>query len=91
MVGEPIWAASKGDQGAIHRLIVRGFDQDAGDYDKRTPLHLAAAEGHEHIVQYFIDQGVELSPRDRWAGTPLCDARRHGHGRVVQLLESANS
>ncbi len=39
-VNELIWAASKGDHGAIHRLVVRGFDQDAADYDRRTALHL---------------------------------------------------
>jgi len=87
-VGQLIWAASKGDQGAIHRLIVRGFDQGAGDYDKRTPLHLAAAEGRENVVQYFLDNGAEVNPKDRWDGTPLDDAYRHGHKKVVKLLET---
>ena len=87
-VGQLIWAASKGDQGAIHRLIVRGFDQGAGDYDKRTPLHLAAAEGRENVVQYFLDNGAEVNPKDRWDGTPLDDAYRHGHKKVVKLLEA---
>ena len=87
-VGQLIWAASKGDQGAIHRLVVRGFDQGAGDYDKRTPLHLAAAEGRENVVQYFLDNGAEVNPKDRWDGTPLDDAYRHGHKKVVKLLEA---
>ena len=87
-VGQLIWAASKGDQGAIHRLIVRGFDEGAGDYDKRTPLHLAAAEGRENVVQYFLDNGAEVNPKDRWDGTPLDDAYRHGHKKVVKLLEA---
>ena len=39
-----IWAASRGDLGAIQRLIARGASIDAPDYDGRTPLHLAAAE-----------------------------------------------
>ena len=88
MVGQLIWAASKGDQGAIHRLIVRGFDQDAGDYDKRTPLHLAAAEGREDVVQYFLENGAAVNLKDRWDGTPLDDAYRHGHKKVVKLLEA---
>jgi ankyrin repeat protein len=25
------------------------------DYDQRTALHLACAEGHLHIVKYFLD------------------------------------
>ena len=85
---EIIYAASDGDLTAIRRLVAQGARLDQGDYDLRTPLHLASAEGHEEVVQYFIEQGINLSPRDRWGGTPIGDARRHGHGRVAQLLEN---
>jgi len=85
---EMIYAASAGDLAAIQRLVARGVKLHCTDYDWRTPLHLAAAEGHEHVVQYFIDHGVPLNPRDRWGATPLDDAKRHNHGRVVHLLNS---
>ncbi len=85
-VDQLIWAASKGDIGALHRLIVRGYDQDGADYDRRTPLHLAAAQGQEHVVRYFIENGAKLDPQDRWGGMPLDDARRHGQTAVVELL-----
>ena len=87
-VGELIWAASKGDQGATHRLVMRGFDQDAGDYDRRTALHLAAAEGREQVVRYLVENGAEVNPEDRWRGTPLDDAHQHGQRAVVEFLES---
>jgi glutaminase len=87
-VNHLIWAASKGDLGAIQRLAVRGFDLNAADYDKRTPLHLAASEGHEHIVRYLISEGIDLNPRDRWGGTPLDDAYRHGHHTVAAQIEA---
>ena len=86
-VGELIWAASKGDQGATHRLVVRGYDQDAADYDRRTALHLAAAEGRENVVRYLLENGAAVNPRDRWDATPLDDAMRHGFGSVVALLK----
>lgn len=86
-VDELIWAASKGDLGAVQRLTVRGFDLNAADYDKRTPLHLAASEGQEQIVEFFVNEGVELNPRDRWGGTPLDDSLRHGHLKVAELIE----
>ena len=87
-VGELIWAASKGDHGATHRLVVRGFDQDAGDYDKRTALHLAAAEGRDQVVRYLIENGASVNPIDRWNSTPLDDAYRHEHPTIVEQLES---
>jgi len=86
-LGEMIWAASKGDVGAIHRLSVRGYDANDADYDGRTPLHLAAAEGQLDAVKYLLDSGAALNPQDRWGGTPLDDARRQGHAPVASMLE----
>ena len=86
-VGEMIWASSKGDLGAVHRLVARGCNPNDADYDRRTPIHLAAAEGQAHVVKYFIDKGAEINPLDRWGGTPLDDARRHGHAEVAELLQ----
>ncbi len=87
-VGSLIWAASKGDHGAVHRFVVRGFDQDEGDYDGRTALHLAAAEGRDMVVSYLLDNGATVNPVDRWGRTPLDDAIRHGHGTVAGLLRA---
>jgi len=35
-----------------------------GDYDRRTPLHLAAAEGQADIVDYIVSLG-KFEFRDR--------------------------
>lgn len=94
-VNEMIWAASKGDLGAIQDRQRRGTGLGCEDYDLRTPLHLAAAENQVHVVRYYIEQAaadpaaVNLNPRDRWGGTPMDDARRHGHERVARLLQDA--
>jgi glutaminase len=94
-VNELIWAASKGDLGAIHERVSRGTDLNCADYDLRTPLHLAAAEGQLGVVKFFTDQhradpaGIELNPRDRWGGTPLDDAYLNRHGAIAELLERA--
>ena len=85
---ELIWAASVGDLSYIRRLVARGVPLDSADYDHRTPLHLAASEGHINIVCYLVDQRVELSPKDRWGGTPLADALRHEHTEVAELLRA---
>lgn len=87
---EMIWAASLGDLVSIRRLVACGIPLERGDYDLRTPLHLAAAEGHDDVVRYLLGQGVDPNPRDRWGGTPLSDARRHGHAAVGDILRDAS-
>lgn len=73
-VSELLWAASKGDAGALQRLAVRGIPLGGADYDGRTALHLAAAEGRAEIVRWLLDHGVAPSPLDRWRRTPLDEA-----------------
>ena len=84
-----IWAASRSDFKTICRLVAQGVPLDSADYDWRTPLHLAAAEGHHEVVRYLISHGVAPNPRDRWGNTPLSEAERHNRQAVMELLENA--
>ncbi|MEM7025978.1 MAG: ankyrin repeat domain-containing protein, partial [Pseudomonadota bacterium] len=88
---ELIWAASSNNLMGIRRLVAQGTPLDLADYDLRSPLHLAAAEGHDEVVSYFLAQDVDPNPRDRWGDTPLDDAVRHGRGTVVDVLERAGA
>ena len=39
-----------------------------GDYDKRTPLHLAAAEGYAEVVKFLITEcKVDAEVEDRYS------------------------
>ncbi len=86
-VDQLIWAASKGDLGAIQRLQVRETDLNGSDYDNRTALHLSAAEGQYYVVAYLIKEGVHLNAQDRWGNTPLDDALRYKHTKIADLLK----
>lgn len=78
-------SAASGDLETISRLHVQGLDLNSGDYDKRTPLHLASAAGHFDIVKYLVEQGADVSPRDRWNATPLNDAQDPA---IIEYLEN---
>ena len=81
-------AAAIDDVNALKTLVRRGVDPDLGDYDGRTALHLASAEGHLASVRYLLDQGADPNVVDRWGGTPLSDAVAHGRTEVAQLLRA---
>ena len=61
-----------------------------GDYDNRTPLHLAASNGHLNVIKYLHENipGLDINPVDRWDGTPYDDSLREQKDEVADYLES---
>ncbi len=82
-------AASDGDLDLINSLINEGMDlsADNGDYDKRTPMHLAAVGGHLEVIKLLVAQGAQINPVDRWGSTPLDEAYDKNHLAIIQFLE----
>ena len=57
-----LFAAVAGDVTALQRMFLQGVDMAAADYDGRTALHLAAAEGHSHCLHFLLTT-AQLSPQ----------------------------
>lgn len=79
-----------GGKGAGHKKaleILPPVDVNAGDYDKRTALHLAAGEGHAGVVQLLCERGANVNIEDRWGGRPLDDALRRNFTECATILE----
>lgn len=56
------------------------------DYDRRSPLHLAAAEGQWDICQFLVSKGARINRCDRFGFTPMDEAYRHKCVEVVKFL-----
>eukprot|EP00250_Pteridium_aquilinum_P007825 c17469_g1_i1 orf=559-1602(+) len=51
-----------------------------------SPLHFAAAKGHNEIVNLLLEHGADVNIRNYCGQTALMQACRYGHWEVVQTL-----
>uniref|UniRef100_A0A8C4E4B9 asparaginase n=1 Tax=Dicentrarchus labrax TaxID=13489 RepID=A0A8C4E4B9_DICLA len=84
-------AAKIGDKEALEAIKEMGGNLFLGDYDGRTPLHIAACEGHLELVEYLLNHGATVYAKDRYGDTPLCNAVRFRHKEVVKLLRKTGA
>ena len=71
-----ISAAAQGELERIRELVFQGVNLESSDYDGRTPLHLAAVNGHVNVVKYLVEYGVDKVVKDRWNNTPYDEANK---------------
>jgi serine/threonine protein kinase len=85
-------AASRGDLNLLRKLIKGGALIDAGDYDRRTAMHLVCSEGFLEVAQFLVHAcGANVNVIDRWGGTPLDDAIRHNWPQLVEFLQACGA
>uniref|UniRef100_A0A7N8XBB5 glutaminase n=1 Tax=Mastacembelus armatus TaxID=205130 RepID=A0A7N8XBB5_9TELE len=83
-----MFAAYSGDISTLRRFALSAVNMDLRDYDSRTALHIAAAEGHVEAV-IFLTEICKVNPlmKDRWGNTPIDDAMQFGHDVIVSILQ----
>ncbi|XP_044164283.1 ankyrin repeat domain-containing protein 66-like [Acropora millepora] len=82
-------AAAIGDSESVEHLLRRGEeDPDGEDWDwgKRTPLHVAAAAGHEICVKILLEHGADGEMRMTGGWTPAHCAAERGSLAILQAL-----
>ena len=84
-VGDMITCASIAERYGVGLL-------NTGDYDGRTPLHLATSNAQVAVVHYLLSRkGLVLGAVDRWGATPMDDALQSNHAETIALMTQALS
>ena len=88
--GEVMRLVATNDVAKLSQLLSAGASPNCKDYDGRTPLHIAVAEGHKECVALLLSKGADINAQDRWQNTPLSEAMRSGirvgKDEVTELL-----
>jgi len=87
--GQELCQAAFANQTAyLHSLVTLcGIFVDAADYDKRTALMLASAEGNMDAAVSLMQLGADAHRKDRWGHTAVSEARDSGHKNLAEVLE----
>eukprot|EP01126_Amoeba_proteus_P041093 TRINITY_DN4409_c0_g6_i4.p1 TRINITY_DN4409_c0_g6~~TRINITY_DN4409_c0_g6_i4.p1 ORF type:complete len:538 (-),score=119.86 TRINITY_DN4409_c0_g6_i4:104-1573(-) len=80
-------SAGAGNTQDLADLLESGFKPTLSDYDGRTALHLASANGKLEAVKFLVKAGAQLNCLDRWGRTPLDDAIYGENLKVVAYLQ----
>jgi cytochrome c556 len=82
--------AAEGRLDHLKILCENRADVAQGNYDGRTPLHLAACNASTATMEYLLKQdAVRVNSLDRFGATPLDDAIRHCKKTAQSMLEEA--
>jgi hypothetical protein len=84
-----LWAVRNDDVSALVKVIGEHNDYtlvNAADYDKRTPLHVAASNNSLKAASMLLSVGACVDALDRWNNTPMANAQSSGFQDMVKLL-----
>ncbi|KAK3514428.1 hypothetical protein QTP70_018242 [Hemibagrus guttatus] len=87
------YSAKKGELQQVMQMLVEGTDPNLQmeSERRRTPLHVAAADGHKEICHILVQAGANLDMCDDQQRTPLMDACENNHMETVEYLLKAGA
>ncbi len=81
------WAVYSGSYDTVSCLLSRGADV-AIMTAKQYPIHLAAAQGRQDIVELLLENGADPNVEDRQWRKPVDVARENGHSKLAIFFDN---
>ncbi len=82
-----IWAAARGHEDLVRRLLAMGAEVEEHDDDGLTPLYWATIHNRASMIDLLVAQGAMIEVKTSWSGShPLHFATRMGLADAVQAL-----
>ncbi len=81
-----IFSIQFGQLSAAKILLEFGSNLESRTAFNRTPLHLAAAQGHLEMVQYLLSCRADVAARTPDGETPYDLARKYSYADVQRIL-----
>ncbi|GLU02936.1 hypothetical protein SLE2022_201660 [Rubroshorea leprosula] len=78
--------AGTGNAAFLDDLLKARLDHDIGDCEGKTPLHVAASNGHEDCVMVLLKHACNVHLRDMNGNTALWDAVSSKHHSIFRIL-----
>lgn len=75
-----------GDIAAIACAVIDGGNIGTTDKDMWTPMHIAALNGHENIIEFLIRLEADITAKTGAGHTPLHVAVSHSQEKVAEVL-----
>ncbi|KAF7842733.1 potassium channel AKT2/3 isoform X1 [Senna tora] len=79
-------AATTGNAAFLEELLKAGLDPEVGDSKGKTPLHIAALNGHEECVKVLLNHACNTHKKDINGNTALWDAIESKHYSIFRML-----
>ncbi|KAK7505413.1 hypothetical protein BaRGS_00003158, partial [Batillaria attramentaria] len=79
-------AAAVGDVETIKAWTAAGANLNNGDYDSRTPLHIAVNCNKKEVVKYLVECNARCNLQDVFGLTAVHIAQKLGHTDLVELM-----
>ncbi|XP_024024441.1 potassium channel AKT2/3 isoform X2 [Morus notabilis] len=86
MADNLLTVAHTGNDGLLDELLKAKLDPDIGDSKGRTPLHIAASEGHEECVLVLLKHACNVHLKDMNGNTALWEAIASKHHTIFNML-----